>query len=200
MHSATSSVEVLRWVKVHNTFVQQPFRRPAAIDTYNKFIDSVDVFDQLASSYRILRHSKKFTKVIFYDLVEVATINAFKLMCAWMAEHPDDIIRGRSYCQYDFRLNLGQQLVSIGLHEEPPLAKRRRYKEDDADLYTKHTAIYADHRADCSVCWKVHQQRVKSSFLCPACRNRKGNPVHLCIKAGKQCFQFYHSHAFDEYR
>ena len=138
------------------TFVQQPFRRPAAIDTYIKFMGSVDVFDQLASSYRILRRSKKFTKVIFYDLVEVATINAFKLMCAWMAEHQDDIIRGRSYCQYDFRLKLVRQLVGIGLHEEPPLAKRRRYTEDDAGLYTKHTAIYADHRDDCFVCWKVH--------------------------------------------
>ena len=41
-------------------------------------------------------------------------------MCVWMAEHPDDIIHGRSYCQYDFRLNLVRQLVGIGLHEEPP--------------------------------------------------------------------------------
>ena len=77
MHSALSSVEVLRWVKVNITFVQQPFRRPATIDSQNKFMGGVNVFDQLAPSYRILRRSKKFTNVIVYYLVEVATIYAF---------------------------------------------------------------------------------------------------------------------------
>ena len=126
IHSANTSVNIHRWVRVAGEYQQQLFVKPAAIDTYNRFMGGVDVFDQLASTYRILRKSKKFTKVIFYDLLGIGTINALKLMCVWMDAHPGVIVRRRSYNQCEFRENLILQLAGIGLHGNPPPAKRRR--------------------------------------------------------------------------
>ena len=53
------------------------FRKPEAIDAYNRHMGGVDLFDQVASGYRLPRQSKKYTKVIFYDMLEIAVINAF---------------------------------------------------------------------------------------------------------------------------
>ena len=128
-----------------------------------------------------------------------SALSTFSILCAWMDAHPGVIVRRRSYNQCEFRENLIRQLAGIGLHENPPPAKRRR-KQQEGGIYTKHTPLFTENRANCTVCWKHRHQRIKSSFVCAACHNQQGHLVHLCIKADKQCFQMYHSHDFDQYR
>ena len=48
-----------RRVKIDGARVEEPVRRPKAIADYNRFMGSVDAFDQLAPTYRLLRRSKK---------------------------------------------------------------------------------------------------------------------------------------------
>lgn len=198
IHSATAFVNKNRWVKVNGEYEQQVFRKPIAVESYNTHMGGVDIFDQLASSYRLLRRSKKFTKTIFYDLVEIATVNSFKLMVKWMVEHPGAIQRGRSFTQYQFRENLICQLSGIEQDEDPPISRYRRAEKKD--VHTNHTPIFSEVRANCAVCWKLRQQRMKSVFACAECRNRQGHPVHLCIKPDRECFRLFHSAEYDPYR
>ena len=60
---------------------------------YNQFMGGVDTFDQPATSYKILRRSKKSWKVLFYDLLETVVINAFIIMKEYMANYPAVIVR-----------------------------------------------------------------------------------------------------------
>ena len=205
-HSATNSVEVRRMVKVDGVWQEQNFRKPEAIDAYNRHMGGVDVFDQLASGYRLLRRSKKYTKVLFYDILEIAVINAFILMAEWraVAENEGRLPRVRSYAQAEFRENLVRQLLHLIQYGDPPKAKRRRPSRQglDAeahDAHVQHCPVVED-RAGCAVCWKLHHKKSKTVFACAKCRNRKGNRVHLCITQDKPCFQIYHSAQFDEYR
>ena len=194
-HVATDAVQVHRMVKVGGAWQQQLFPKPAAVDCYNRYMGGVDVFDQLASTHRLLRRAKKFTKVIFYDIVEIAIINAFKLMGAWMEQHPGVIVRGGRYSQSEFCENLVRQLGGIGLRDPPP--QTRKVKTTAADhsvLHVEHVPLSAG-KGDCAVCWKVDHARVSSVFSCAKCRNRKGNRVHLCIKPNKNCFQFSTLHS-----
>ena len=66
------------------------------------------------------------------------------------------------------------------------------------DVHVEHCPV-VEARSDCAVCWKMHHTKIKSMFACSKCKNRKGNPAHLCIKQDKNYFQVYHSPAF-EYR
>ena len=199
-HVATDAVQVPRMVKVGGAWQQQLFPKPAAVDCYNRYMGGVDVFDQLASTHRLLRRAKKFTKVIFYDIVEIAIINAFKLMGAWMEQHPEVIVRGGRYSQSEFRENLVRQLGGIGLHDPPPQTRKvKTTAADHSNLHVEHVPLSAG-KGDCAVCWKVDHARVSSVFSCAKCRNRKGNRVHLCIKPNKNCFQFFHSPQFDPFR
>ena len=71
-----------------------------------------DIFDQLASVYRLLRRSRQFTKIIFYDMLGNAVINSSKFMAPWMAKYPE--LRHFLHCQFGRTLFSGLlNLVSI---------------------------------------------------------------------------------------
>ena len=202
IHSATNFVETRRMVKSNGRWKDCHFRQPEAISCYNKFMCGVDIFDQLASGYRLLRRSKKFTKSLFYDMLEIAVINSFKLMQEWRKIHPGVIQRRRRYAQSDFRKNLIRQLAGISLDSCPPLAKRGRtsMKAEFRDIHVSHAPVATFGRGSCPVCWKLKGQRVKSSAACSKCLNRKQKHVHLCIKPDKSCFALFHSPDFDQFR
>ena len=67
--------------------VSKNLKKPAAVDHGNRLMSGVDIFDQRASGYCLLRRSKEFTRVLFYDMLEIRVINSFKLMEAWMVEN-----------------------------------------------------------------------------------------------------------------
>eukprot|EP00117_Sycon_ciliatum_P035798 scpid113898/ scgid27062/ len=54
-------------------------------------------------------------KVLFYDMLEIATITAFKLVVAWQTLNPGQIDRPATYSQYDFREKLVRQLGGLSL-------------------------------------------------------------------------------------
>ena len=55
IHTATDFEQVQRMVKVDGTWQEKYLRKLQAIDCYNQHMGGVDVFDQLASGYRLLR-------------------------------------------------------------------------------------------------------------------------------------------------
>eukprot|EP00117_Sycon_ciliatum_P006441 scpid112754/ scgid9979/ len=99
--------------KVNGEWVAEPVRRPVAVAHYNDFMGGVDSFDQLATSYHLLRRSKKSWKPLFYDLMECAIVSSFILMQEYREEHPDALPRNAGYCQARFRENLCRQLAGI---------------------------------------------------------------------------------------
>ena len=62
MHSATEYTEKTRKRRVNGELQDVTCRKPVAIEHYNANMGRVDIFDQLASSYRILRRSKKLKR------------------------------------------------------------------------------------------------------------------------------------------
>ena len=200
MHKATDHSQVTYKVKEGEQWVDKDFPKPTAITYYNQHMGGVDVFDQLASSYRLLRRSKKFTKVLFADMMEIAIINSFKLFQAYRKEHPDQLPRPRTYSQYKYRENLIRALCKIQDNQHPPGYRPLQSANIPQQLYTSHTPIHTGERKICTVCWKRTQQRANTVFACEACRNQQGNLVHLCITQDRHCFRDYHSHTFDRYR
>ena len=112
------------------------FRKQEAIDTYNRHMGGVDVFDQLAYGYRLPRQSKKNT------ILEIAVSNAFILMAEWraLAENEGKLPRVQSYAQAEFRENLVRQLLQseqVWILPPPPPSQREEDPPDKA-LMLKH--------------------------------------------------------------
>ena len=107
-------------VKVDGTWQEKYLHKPQAMDCSNQHMGGVDVFNQLASGNRLLRRSKKFTKVLFYDMLEISVINSFTLMQEWRTANPGVIRRRKRYAQSSFRENLVRQLANIPLKQNPP--------------------------------------------------------------------------------
>ena len=105
-HRATDRHDAERMVKENGAWVAQPVRRPIAVAHYNEFMGGVDTFDQLATSYHLLRRSKKSWKPLFYDLIECAIVNSFILMEQFKKENPGALPHNAGFCQARFRENL----------------------------------------------------------------------------------------------
>ena len=56
---ATGRGDIRRHGSMDGTWVQQPVRRSEAIGDYNTHMGGVDVLDQVASSYLLLRRSRR---------------------------------------------------------------------------------------------------------------------------------------------
>jgi hypothetical protein len=83
------------------------FRIPSAAVEYNKSYGYLDRFDQLKSAYRVGNSSKKAWKHLCMFLINASIVNAF-ILYSQNANKPAQVKR---YDQFQFRLELGKQLV-----------------------------------------------------------------------------------------
>ena len=192
-HRATDQNDAQRTVRVNNQWVQQSIKRPAAIADYNTNMGGVDAFDQLASSYRLLRRSKKSWRCIFYDLVECIVINSYLLFVEYKSLHPDALPRIAGYSQDNFRAFLVRQLADIDADEPPPLAQPgRKRKHKEVEQHGTHLPVADSNRGNCALCYQQTGKEQKASFCCSVCKNMHGRPLFLCIRPDRQCFRDYH--------
>eukprot|EP00117_Sycon_ciliatum_P048743 scpid49279/ scgid34660/ len=160
----------------------------------------VDAFDQLASSYRLLRRSKKSWKCMYYDLVEIATINAYILMQEYRKENPDELPRPASYSQSNFRASLVRQLAGLTLDQPSPLpahGRKRRHSEGDEEADEEdeqHLPTGMSTRGNCKFCYQRDKTEIKTYIACSVCKGPKGKPSYFCVMQNRQCFRDYHQH------
>lgn len=81
--------------------------KPEIILSYNKTKGAVDVGDQLAQQYSTQRKTNRWPMAIFYHMLDIAAINAFKV---WMFANPD-YERNDKDVRRKFLLQLGKDLV-----------------------------------------------------------------------------------------
>lgn len=109
-------------------------------------------------------------------LLDMCIVNAFKLWSIGQ-DRPS---------QLDFRIQLMHQLLEQLPADEKPRKRggRQRDRRAAGDSVKEHFTEAASTEGDCAQCSHQPGHRVRSSFICHACR------AHLCIG---QCFALYHS-------
>ena len=190
-HKATDHSDTTRRIRVDDAWVDEPIPRPKAVADYNEQMGGVDSFDQLASSYRLLRRSKKSWRCIFYDLIEVATINSFILFQEFRKENAG-LERPASYSQLEFRANLVRQLANIGMEDPAPVPTHGRKRTHAEMERLDHLPICNENRGNCIVCYRNTKTAVKTYFTCSECRNARNMPACFCVEVDGQCFHDYH--------
>lgn len=79
---------------------------PQLIDLYNHFMNGVDRFDQTRTQWHIQREHLKSWKALFAWCLDVAVINAYKLLASGQCDYPNT----RAATQHAFRRQLDFQL------------------------------------------------------------------------------------------
>ncbi|XP_032420180.1 piggyBac transposable element-derived protein 4-like [Xiphophorus hellerii] len=82
-------------------------KKPEVIQYYNKMKGGVDTMDQMVSNYTCLRRTRRWPMVLWYNMLDVATLNAYT---NFSAQHPD-YMGGASNAQRLFIKELGKELV-----------------------------------------------------------------------------------------
>lgn len=101
-------------------------KKPDIITFYNRTKTGVDLVDQYCQNYNVARNTKRWPMVIFYNLLNVAAINA---LCIYKANHTENIKIKR----IDFLQDLSWELIKPQIQfrstiETLPIELRRRAK------------------------------------------------------------------------
>jgi len=85
--------------------------KPAIVADYNCHMGHVDNSDRLTNSYRASRRTWKWTKKLFFHLLDLAVVNSYILLSS---------SGGKKISHRDFRLTLIREMLARSGHEPRP--------------------------------------------------------------------------------
>jgi len=169
-------------------------RKPVCIVDYNKHMCGVDLMDQMISYYPFTRKTMKWTKRVFFYLMEISAHNAFVLYKAKSS-------RKRYNSMFKFVLQLIRQLIELQQAEadsaevddvtprsskqprmDPPDRLRGGFKRHKITVFPPSATKKAPYK-QCRVCRKKGR-RHDTKYCCANCG------VALCASP---CFHDYHT-------
>jgi hypothetical protein len=156
--------------------------KPAIVEDYNKHMGYVDKSDRMANSYSISRRTWKWTKKLFFHLLDLTILNSYILLSSC----------GAKLSHRDFRIALVRNMLEhagrgpprpqrpVG---RPPALSTRVSRLEEANR--QHWPTSSPKRMNCRVC----SGRGKRRSILTKC---KKCDVGLCILG---CFEEYHTKA-----
>jgi hypothetical protein len=157
--------------------------KPLIVEEYNRHMGYVGKADRMANSNTISRRTYKWTKKLFFHLLNLAILNSYILLSS---------CGGKKFSHRDFRLALVRNMLAHATQERKisrPVGRPCTTANSIDRLEcrdTKHWPTPSNTRVRCRVCSKrgvTHNVRVK----CRKCG------VGLCVS--RSCFEEYHTKA-----
>ena len=182
--------DILMLTNMHNAPAEGNFcdeqgyaLKPLIVEDYNRHMGYVDKGDRMANSYSISRRTYKWTKKLFFHLLNLAILNSYILFSSF---------GGKKFSHGDFRLALVRNMLAHAMQEgkiRRPIGRPCETATNIGRLEcrgSKHWPTPSDTRVRCRVCSKRGVTR-NVSVKCRKCG------VGLC--ASRSCFEEYHTKA-----
>jgi len=161
---------------------------PQAIVDYNSNMNYVDIFDQLMSSYKINRRSRKWWHRIFFYFVDASVVNAY---CIYKLMNLPKI------SAKDFRRSIINGLVSeTVVNKKRPstslscakleIKKSKPFVPSEIRHQSSKHQPERSSRRRCALC-STKAKQIRTDWICSICQ------VPLCLGKFKSCFQTYHN-------
>ena len=156
--------------------------KPQVVMDYNHHMSYVDKGDRMAKSYSISRRTFKWTKKLFFHLLDLAILNSYILYSS---------CGGKKISHRDFRYNLVRNMLAYAGPEwrvpralgRPPNVESHVARLEVCG--SKHWPTPSETQLSCRVC-KARGVTQKVFVKCRKCE------VGLCFKK-KTCFEDYHT-------
>ena len=170
----------------------QAVLKPTPVVDYCKNMGGVDLSDQILQYYDVLRRTLKWWKKLFFHLLNLMLVNAYKLYRKLVNGQ-----RRRSHVK--FRADIVNALIESATEVNKPKRKVGRKPTPVGRLHGHHFPVYIPAKQgakrkrpvrDCVACNPGQSKRVgfkrqQSSYMCDKCE------VTLCVP---ECFRVYHTH------
>lgn len=161
-------------------------QKPEIIEFYNRTKCGVDVFDQMCSNMSCSRKTRRWPLCIFYDLLNIITINSWIIHNHNLArKNEKPITRKEFLCQ------LAQQLIKPWMEERlklPTLQRSIRSIICDNLKIEEHQEVPMPQETRRTICYYCpsKKRRMTTTFChhChrPFCSEHRGNFCHECAK------------------
>ncbi len=159
-------------------------------------MNGVDRSDQMLACHKVIRKCRRWWKVLFFHLIDIAVVNGFILFQQHRSCEPDNpALQCRStYTKVDFREEIVRQLCGLAEYDRPPV-----YEAVQADTTGQFCAAHVPELAEghvkrqCVVCYAAGrgQQQVRTYCSAPQCNNKF---MHVFGEYG--CFWEWHSDGY----
>ncbi|GBN56758.1 hypothetical protein AVEN_71864-1 [Araneus ventricosus] len=147
--------------------------KPKIVSDCNKHMGYVDLGDRMASTYTFTRQTRKWTKKLFFSLIDIAVLNAFLVLKSNQTKS--------NFSLKEFRMNLIASLIGNINSKVAELSVTPKLKSNDVTKFS-HWPIDEKKRRRCACCAKKDKQE-RTTIICKACN------VALCID--QNCFEEY---------
>ncbi|XP_048575717.1 piggyBac transposable element-derived protein 4-like [Nematostella vectensis] len=191
---ANDYVIVSRKVKSREQWTNIEVRQPMAINNYNSYMNGVDRSDQLMTKNNALSKCRRWWKVLFFHMIDIAVVNSYILFQLHRAQNPDNtaLYRPKKYSVAEFREELVRQLVGLEEFGPPPAHKPPTRAPNQFE--TVHMPMMSDVKRNCKVCYATTGKELKVRTYCeaPQCQ------AYLHLTSTQNCFKIWHSKEFHE--
>jgi len=155
--------------------------KPAIVADYNRHMGHVDNTGRMANSYTASRQTWKWTKKLFFHLLNLTIVNSYILLSS---------CGGKKISRRDFRLTLIREMLARAGHEprpSMPFGRPARTSTNIVRLDTRHNKHWPVHNRTQRRCRVCSARGVTRSvkFTCLRC------DVALCVD--RNCFKDYHT-------
>ena len=157
-----------------------PRLKSQCVLTYNGEMGGMDASDQMAATYRFIRKYVKWSKKLFFYLLDIVVLNSFYLY--------KEV--GGSERFLDFRKHLLKELVQSGMNDIPTYPSRGRPHSlpSSTRLVGRHFPVAippTEMKGPCKRCvvCSSHNKRKHTKYKCATCG------IPLCAAP---CFKDYH--------
>jgi len=110
--------DVCLLTNIHDTPTEGNYRdeygnaiKPAIVADYNRHMGHLDIADRMVNSYTASRRTWKWTRKLFFHLLDLAVVNSYILLTS---------CGGKKISHRDFRLTLIREVLARAGHEPRP--------------------------------------------------------------------------------
>jgi len=157
-------------------------------------MNAVDRSDQILPTCNVLCKCKRWWKVLFSHLIDIAVVNSLILFREHQAKFPDiEALRGpKEYSLLQYREEIVRQLCDFPEYSDPPVHPVGR-PVSPHEFESVHMPVFVEERKNCVVCYKKYQvqQRVFSKCSTDQCGDK-----HMHVTKEKNCFLEFHSREY----
>ena len=182
-----SATTCFRTERRNNKFVRVEYPQPNIAAGYTSYMGGVDRCDQFIQYYSFGRKTVKWTKRVFFKLLEISKSNALILYNQSPNHQPAAGKPKMTLLQFTIKMISSL----IGGQQNPNKRGRPRtvIVADELRLTARHFPVRLPNKSWCHVCWRRvadgrQNTRRQSVFGCSDCGK------HLCIP---ECFTVYHT-------
>ncbi|GFW03787.1 piggyBac transposable element-derived protein 4 [Trichonephila clavipes] len=97
--------------------------KPKSVADYNKHMRYVDLGDRMSSTYSFARRTRKWTKKLFFSLIDIAVLNAFLMFKSCR--------NSSKFSLKEFRMNLITSLIGKINHKNAEHSVKKKVRTND---------------------------------------------------------------------